>query len=108
MSRPKPPFNADAVGSLLRPPAILEARARRNRGDISSEILWAIESGAVEDAVALQKAAGLKVCSDGEFHRRHWFLDFLEKIDGVKTSGGRPQAPYRGSGQGGSPWIGWP
>lgn len=90
MSRSKPPFNADVVGSLLRPSAVIEARARRTRDEISPEILWAIESGAVEDAVALQKAAGLKVCTDGEFHRRHWFLDFLEKIDGVKTSGGLP------------------
>ena len=90
MSRSKPPFNADVVGSLLRPPVVIEARARRDRGEISSEILWAIESGAVEDAVGLQKEAGLKVCTDGEFHRRHWFLDFLEKLDGVKTSGGLP------------------
>ena len=99
MSRSKPPFNADVVGSLLRPPAVIEARARRDRGEISSEILWAIESGAVEDAVALQKAAGLKVCTDGEFHRRHWFLDFLEKIDGVKTSGGLPTKFHNENGE---------
>jgi 5-methyltetrahydropteroyltriglutamate--homocysteine methyltransferase len=99
MIRSKPPFNADVVGSLLRPPAVIEARARRNRDEISSETLWAIESGAVEDAVALQKAAGLKVCSDGEFHRRHWFLDFLEKIDGVKTSGGLPTKFHNENGE---------
>ena len=49
-----------------------------------------IESAAVEDAVAMQKAAGLRVCTDGEFHRRHWFLDFLEKIDGIEVHGGLP------------------
>jgi 5-methyltetrahydropteroyltriglutamate--homocysteine methyltransferase len=84
----KPPFKADVVGSLLRPPALLEARNRRDAGEISTEVLRAIENVAVEDAVAMQKAAGLRVCTDGEFRRRHWFLDFLEKIDGVKTSGG--------------------
>lgn len=99
MSRSKPPFNADVVGSLLRPPAVLQARARRDRGEISSEVLWAIESSAVEDAVALQKEAGLKVCTDGEFHRRHWFLDFLEKIDGVKTSGGLPTKFHNENGE---------
>jgi 5-methyltetrahydropteroyltriglutamate--homocysteine methyltransferase len=99
MSRSKPPFNADVVGSLLRPPALLEARARRYRGEISSEALRAIESGAVEDVVALQKEAGLKVCTDGEFHRRHWFLDFLEKIDGVKTSGGLPTKFHNENGE---------
>jgi len=86
----KPPFKADVVGSLLRPKAIFEARAKREKGEIPPQDLRAIESQAVLEAVALQKAAGLKVCTDGEFHRRHWFLDFIEKIDGVKISGGLP------------------
>ena len=90
MSRSKPPFKADVVGSLLRPQTVLQARARRDRGELANEALRDIETGAVVDAVAMQKATGLKVCTDGEFHRRHWFLDFLEKIDGVKTSGGLP------------------
>jgi len=86
----KPPFKADVVGSLLRPRDIFEARAKREKGEISPQDLRAIESRAVLDAVALQKSAGLEVCTDGEFHRRHWFLDFIEKIDGVKISGGLP------------------
>jgi 5-methyltetrahydropteroyltriglutamate--homocysteine methyltransferase len=85
-----PPFKADVVGSLLRPPSVHDARAKRETGEISAEALWEIETKAVEDAVALQKAAGLRVCTDGEFHRRHWFLDFLEKIDGVEVHGGLP------------------
>jgi 5-methyltetrahydropteroyltriglutamate--homocysteine methyltransferase len=83
-----PPFKADVVGSLLRPDAIFDAREQREKGAISAEELRKVESAAVVDAVALQKAAGLKVCTDGEFHRRHWFLDFLEKIDGVEVKGG--------------------
>ena len=83
-----PPFKADVVGSLLRPEAIFAARDKRDRGEIDAAALRKVESAAVEDAVALQKAAGLKVCTDGEFHRRHWFLDFLEKIDGVEVKGG--------------------
>ena len=90
MRRSKPPFNADVVGSLLRPKAVLDARARRDRGELSSDALWAIETSAVDDAVAMQKAVGLKVCTDGEFHRGHWFLDFMSRIDGMKTSGGLP------------------
>ena len=86
----KPPFKADVVGSLLRPQAIHDARAKRTAGELSAAELWAIESKAVEDAVALQKSTGLKVCTDGEFHRRHWFLDFLEKIEGVEVHGGLP------------------
>ena len=90
MSRSKPPFNADVVGSLLRPKTVLDARALRGRGEIAPEALWAIETSAVDDAVAMQKAVGLKVCTDGEFHRGHWFLDFMSRIDGMKTSGGLP------------------
>jgi len=86
----KPLFRADVVGSLLRPPEIHEARSRCERGDISPEQLWEIERQSVEDAVAMQKAAGLRICTDGEFHRRHWFLDFLEKIDGIEVHGGLP------------------
>jgi len=85
-----PPFKAEVVGSLLRPDAIHQARLRREQGELSAEALFEIESRCVEEAVALQKSVGLKVCSDGEFHRRHWFLDFLEKIDGVEVHGGLP------------------
>jgi 5-methyltetrahydropteroyltriglutamate--homocysteine methyltransferase len=83
-----PPFKADIVGSLLRPSSILDARDQRDDGKIGTDDLRKIESAAIEDAVLLQKSAGLKVCTDGEFHRRHWFLDFLEKIDGVEVKGG--------------------
>lgn len=83
-----PPFKADVVGSLLRPPAIFAARAQREKGKITDMALRQIESAAIEEAVALQKSVGLEVCTDGEFHRRHWFLDFLEKIDGVTVKGG--------------------
>lgn len=84
MASTKPPFKADVVGSLLRPAAIHEARARQ----VPAQELWDIETAAVRDGVALQKSTGLKVCTDGEFHRRHWFLDFLEKVEGVVVSGG--------------------
>jgi 5-methyltetrahydropteroyltriglutamate--homocysteine methyltransferase len=77
------PFKAEVVGSLLRPAAIHEARAKQ----LPPEELRAIETRGVRDAVAMQKSVGLEVCTDGEFHRRHWFLDFIERIDGVKISG---------------------
>jgi 5-methyltetrahydropteroyltriglutamate--homocysteine methyltransferase len=84
------PLRADVVGSLLRPEAIHQARAQLAAGRISAEDLWRIESDGVADAVALQDACGLKVATDGEFHRRHWFMDFVERIDGVGFAGGLP------------------
>jgi 5-methyltetrahydropteroyltriglutamate--homocysteine methyltransferase len=87
MASARPPFKADIVGSLLRPPAIHAARARAAKGEITAEALRRVESDCVVDAVALQKEAGLKVCTDGEFHRRHWAMDFLERIDGLRYRG---------------------
>ncbi len=94
-----PPFKADVVGSLLRPQEIHQARMQVERGVLSREALWEIESRCVEAAVAMQKSVGLKVCTDGEFHRRHWFLDFLEKIDGVEVHGGLPMKFHNESGE---------
>ncbi|MBM3530147.1 MAG: 5-methyltetrahydropteroyltriglutamate--homocysteine S-methyltransferase [Alphaproteobacteria bacterium] len=89
-SSAQPPFKAEVVGSLLRPAAIFEARDARAQGRASAEELWAVETKAVEDAVALQRSVGLKVCTDGEFRRRHWFMDFIERIDGVGFEGSLP------------------
>lgn len=88
--RAQPPFRAEVVGSLLRPAAIHDARRKAERGEISADALRAIEDGCVADAVAMQRDVGLSVCTDGEFHRRHWFLDFLERIDGIEVHGGLP------------------
>ena len=94
----KPPFKAEVVGSLLRPAAIHAARHGREQGKVSSEDLWKVEVRAVEDAVAMQHSAGLKVCTDGEMHRRHWFMDFIERIDGVGFEGGLPTKFHNESG----------
>ena len=83
-----PPFKADVVGSLLRPPSLLDARGRLAKGELSRDALWDLERQAVARAVELQKSAGLKACTDGEYHRRHWFMDFVERIDGVGLEGG--------------------
>src|SRR5277367_5360606 len=83
-----PPFKADVVGSLLRPQAILDARTAHGAGKLTREALWDIERAHIGEAVALQKGAGLKVCTDGEYHRRHWFMDFVERIEGVAFEGG--------------------
>ena len=85
-----PPFKAEVVGSLLRPAAIHAARRDREQGKVTADELWRIEARAIDDAIALQRDVGLAVCTDGEFHRRHWFMDFIERIDGVGFEGGLP------------------
>lgn len=86
----RPPFKADVVGSLLRPDAIHEARKKHDAGQMTREQLWDVESKCIADAVEIQKSAGLKAATDGEYHRRHWFMDFIERIDGVGFAGGLP------------------
>jgi 5-methyltetrahydropteroyltriglutamate--homocysteine methyltransferase len=82
--RAMPPFRADHVGSFLRPKQLLEARAQRERGEISSADLERVEDAAIEKLVAKQESIGLETASDGEFRRSFWHFDFLENLDGVE------------------------
>ena len=90
-ARPRPPFRADHVGSLLRPPALTWARSKAEAGALSSAELQRIEDLSIQDAVAQQEAAGLRVVTDGEYRRAYFHLDFLGRIGGVEgdlASGG--------------------
>jgi 5-methyltetrahydropteroyltriglutamate--homocysteine methyltransferase len=81
--RDTPPFRADHVGSLLRPPELLRARADFAAGRIDADELRAIEDEAVRGAVALQEAVGLRSATDGEYRRASWHMDFIYQLDGV-------------------------
>ncbi|HXK23526.1 MAG TPA: 5-methyltetrahydropteroyltriglutamate--homocysteine S-methyltransferase, partial [Myxococcota bacterium] len=79
----KPPFRADHVGSLLRPPELREARASARRGELPAAALAEIEDRSIREAVAKQEAIGLESVTDGEFRRDWWHLDFLSGFDGI-------------------------
>ena len=87
-ARSKPPFRADHVGSFLRPQALLEARDRRKKGEISAQALRAVEDEAIRDVVRFQENAGLQSITDGEFRRTYFHIDFLEQLAGIETKGG--------------------
>jgi 5-methyltetrahydropteroyltriglutamate--homocysteine methyltransferase len=70
----KPPFRADHVGSLLRPPGFA---AIRSNHDIEGQ------RQAIRDIVAKQEAIGLESVTDGEFSRDWWHLDFMAQLEGV-------------------------
>ena len=76
-----PPFRADHVGSLLRPPELHAARAARKAGKIEAGELRAIEDKAIRDAVRLQEDLGYRAVTDGEFRRAYWHIDFLTQFD---------------------------
>jgi 5-methyltetrahydropteroyltriglutamate--homocysteine methyltransferase len=84
MQRIKPPFRADHVGSLLRPPALKAARDKHARGEITTDALRAIEDREIERVIRKQEEIGLKSVTDGEFRRSWWHLDFLWGLDGVE------------------------
>src|ERR1700733_6404047 len=76
-------FRGDQVGSLLRPPALLDARRRAETGEISTEELWEAENEAIEAAVKMQKEAGLDVFTDGEFRRADFRAGIVGAFDGI-------------------------
>jgi 5-methyltetrahydropteroyltriglutamate--homocysteine methyltransferase len=86
--RTTPPFRADHVGSLLRPPSLLEARAAFAEGRIDAGALRAAEDDAIRDAVRLQAEAGLKSATDGEFRRASWHMDFIYQLGGISKAPG--------------------
>jgi 5-methyltetrahydropteroyltriglutamate--homocysteine methyltransferase len=88
-----PPFRAEHIGSLLRPQALLAARAaaegnqyRPVSGPLRYAGLKEIEDAAIREAVRLQEDVGLKVVTDGEFRRRSWFQDFLLALEGTRIT----------------------
>jgi 5-methyltetrahydropteroyltriglutamate--homocysteine methyltransferase len=96
MIRTAPPFRADHVGSLLRPVSLKEARARRERGEISAAELKAAEDAAIERIIARQAEVGLCSATDGEFRRAMWHFDFLERLDGVESFRSEHGIAFRG------------
>ena len=78
------PFRCDIVGSFLRPDVLKQARADFNAGVIDAAQLKTVEDVAIRDLVGKQKAAGLKVVTDGEFRRSYWHLDFMWGLSGIE------------------------
>ena len=83
------PFRCDIVGSFLRPDVLKQARADFNAGIIDAAQLKTVEDVAIRDLVAKQKAAGLKVVTDGEFRRSYWHLDFMWGLQGIERRASR-------------------
>src|SRR5437773_11815820 len=81
-------FRAETVGSLLRPAYLATAREQLERGEIAPAAFKKIEDRAVDEAVALQEAAGLDVVTDGEQRRYAFFGHLVEALEGFDKFGG--------------------
>ena len=72
----------DVVGSLLRPPALLEARRRLEAGELTHAAFKEVEDRAVDEALMLQEDAGLDVVTDGEMRRLSFQSQVPAAVDG--------------------------
>jgi 5-methyltetrahydropteroyltriglutamate--homocysteine methyltransferase len=86
--RTKPPFRADHVGSLLRPPQLLQARDEHAAGRLDADELRAVEDDAIRAIVRKQEEIGLQSATDGEFRRASWHMDFIYQLDGITQEAG--------------------
>ena len=84
MKRTKPPFRADHVGSFLRPQPLKEARAKREKGEITAAALKEVEDREIRNVIKKQEEVGLQLASDGEFRRSWWHFDFFGMLDNVE------------------------
>jgi methionine synthase II (cobalamin-independent) len=87
-TRTKPPFRADHVGSLLRPPELLKAREDHAAGRIDDAELHGVEDAAIQDVIKMQQDVGLSDATDGEFRRHSWHMDFIYQLGGIEQVAG--------------------
>ena len=84
---PSPTFRAEHIGSLLRPPELLEARTAFEAGRSDAATLRAAEDKAIRDVVARQEGIGLGVVTDGEFRRDTYSDSFTTSgLAGVRVT----------------------
>ena len=88
-------LHADHIGSLLRPPELIEARRQHMAGKIDTVRLRDAEDAAVLKALDLQKQAGIEIFTDGEY-RRETFLDpVTQGMEGLTKMPAEPDARGR-------------
>jgi methionine synthase II (cobalamin-independent) len=82
------PFRSDVVGSLLRPPFLVQAREAVAAGRLTPAEFKRVEDRAVDEAVRLQEEVGLDVVTDGELRRYAFFGHLVEALEGFDKLGG--------------------
>ena len=88
-------LHADHIGSLLRPPELIEARREHMAGKLTPGQLEEAEDAAILRALDLQKQAGIEIFTDGEY-RRETFLDpLMQGMEGLTRQPAPPEARGR-------------
>jgi 5-methyltetrahydropteroyltriglutamate--homocysteine methyltransferase len=91
-------FRADNIGSLLRPPELLEARAALREGRMDEKQMRDIEDRSILKALEMQKAAGVQIFTDGEYRRDIFTADITKAMDGLVP--GKPVVKFEWRGKG--------
>jgi 5-methyltetrahydropteroyltriglutamate--homocysteine methyltransferase len=84
-----PPFRADHIGSLLRPPALRQAFRAFHAGELDPEGFAAAQDTAIRNVISLQEDVGLAVVTDGEFRRGSYWGRFVERTEGLGVGDAR-------------------
>jgi 5-methyltetrahydropteroyltriglutamate--homocysteine methyltransferase len=84
-----PQNSVDHVGSLKRPPELVQAWRDWEAGNLPFEQLHGVQDKMITEAVAMQERLGLPIVSDGEFRRGGWSRGFLNAVDGFEFRGSK-------------------
>ncbi|HEX9397524.1 MAG TPA: hypothetical protein VF943_12390 [Burkholderiales bacterium] len=74
--------HVDHVGSLVRPPALMQAWVEHEQGRLAEGPFNEILEKSIREAVRLQEDLGLQWVTDGEFRRGGWSRGFLSAVEG--------------------------
>jgi 5-methyltetrahydropteroyltriglutamate--homocysteine methyltransferase len=98
MSHMSTRYRAEQVGSLLRPPELLEARAAHKQGRLPLDQLHAAEDRAILEALAKQRDIGIGISTDGEMRRGSWLTGMADAVEGFVPH--KVQLEWKGPGGG--------
>jgi 5-methyltetrahydropteroyltriglutamate--homocysteine methyltransferase len=93
-------FRADHVGSLLRPPELVQARWAYYDGKVTEDEYSKLADVAIPKVLEMQKEAGIDVFTDGEYRRTWWAGSLAEAIEGLVPNPDGPAAAQQGGGSG--------
>jgi 5-methyltetrahydropteroyltriglutamate--homocysteine methyltransferase len=94
------PYRADHVGSLLRPPELLQARDEFSQHRLTADQLRQAEDAAILKALELQRDVGIDVFTEGEYRRSGWSTSIRDSVAGLVPTAGSPIQGLLGQWQG--------
>lgn len=76
-----------SVGSLPKPPYLLEARRKMSRKQLDPQALEDLERRATEEWIRRQEEVGIDILVDGEMYRGDMVAFFADQMDGFEIAG---------------------